>query len=105
MEISLFAKTLPQDITAYALKVIERGQMQRLLVNKLMSIFYARATLNVQTTPNVLKVNASVKKVLKHLDLYASILMNAEAIQTFVEIKQLVSTSLDPINVNAMLVS
>lgn len=65
MEIMQSVRTRLLATTASVLKDIEQNQMPRLLVNRLTSTFYVKAILTAPTTPNALKVNASVKKVLK----------------------------------------
>lgn len=69
--------------TVNAHKVMLPNQIRKLLVNKSTWIFYAKAISIVQQMLNVLKVNAFVKMVSNHKDLFALISMNVEQMQIF----------------------
>lgn len=73
-----------------ALKDIVQSQTLKLPANKPTSTFYVAQTLTVRTMLSVLRDNVSVKTALKLPDLFAWILMNAAAVQTYAAIKQIV---------------
>jgi len=100
VERTRFVKTPNRDSSASALRDTKQSLMQKLHVKDLRSTYFVKVISIAQIMPNVLKVNASVKMVLKLLDHRASISMSVEKHQESVDLVQSVRIFLDHINAN-----
>jgi hypothetical protein len=102
VEIMPFVKMHRQVTTANALKDTERDPMLKSLANNRTLMFYATAISIAQITRNVLKVNASVRKDLRHKERFVSTSMSAEIREIFAVNELHAVIFPEAINVNAM---